>query len=150
MTNSIIAGSIGGNDCNNGPFYFVPDANTIVEDGSCELIGTIPTGIRINGSATRTVDPMLAPLANNGGSTLTHAALPDSPVLNSGDPATCTLVDQIGTNRFDDPDDPDPQDEPDESCDVGAVESSNLEVPEDPETFFVIPTNNGNTSIISL
>jgi hypothetical protein len=33
------------------------------------------------------VDPGLAPLADNGGPTQTHALLPESPALNAGDPA---------------------------------------------------------------
>ena len=32
-------------------------------------------------------DPMLGPLQNNGGSTLTHALLPGSPAINAGDPS---------------------------------------------------------------
>jgi hypothetical protein len=31
-------------------------------------------------------DPMLGPLQNNGGRTLTHALLPDSPAIDAGDP----------------------------------------------------------------
>jgi len=33
------------------------------------------------------VDPLLGPLANNGGPTLTHAPLPGSPVIDAGNPA---------------------------------------------------------------
>jgi hypothetical protein len=33
------------------------------------------------------VDPLLGPLTNNGGPTLTHSPLPGSPVIDSGDPA---------------------------------------------------------------
>ncbi len=33
------------------------------------------------------VDPMLGPLQDNGGSTLTHAPLPGSPAIDAGDPA---------------------------------------------------------------
>jgi hypothetical protein len=39
------------------------------------------------------VDPLLAPLADNGGPTLTHALLPGSPAIGAGDPA---LVPGIG------------------------------------------------------
>ncbi len=51
-------------------------------------------------------DPMLAPLANNGGYTLTHAPLAGSPAIDGADPAGCTdangdplWVDQRGLNR---------------------------------------------------
>ena len=33
------------------------------------------------------IDPLLGPLANNGGPTLTHALLPGSPAIDSGDPS---------------------------------------------------------------
>lgn len=45
------------------------------------------------------VDPGLAPLADNGGPTQTHALLPGSPALNAGDPAasaSAPLTDQRG------------------------------------------------------
>jgi predicted outer membrane repeat protein len=50
------------------------------------------------------VDPGLAPLADNGGPTQTHALLPDSPALNAGDPAAITgeppATDQRGFARI--------------------------------------------------
>lgn len=58
------------------------------------------------------VDPKLGPLANNGGSTLTHALLPGSPAINAGDDATCPPVDQRGIHRPVGP-----------HCDIGAYES---------------------------
>ena len=49
------------------------------------------------GDQTNT-DPMLGPLQDNGGSTLTHALLPGSPAINAGDPSFTqpTLYDQRG------------------------------------------------------
>lgn len=45
------------------------------------------------------IDPLLAPLADNGGPTLTHALLPGSPAINAGDPS---LVAGVGeTPEFD-------------------------------------------------
>ena len=41
------------------------------------------------------LDPVLGPLANNGGSTPTHSLLPGSPVIDAGDPALS------GANEFD-------------------------------------------------
>jgi hypothetical protein len=51
------------------------------------LIGDT-TGATINGS-NNILDAklQLAPLANNGGHTLTHALLPDSPAIDAGDPS---------------------------------------------------------------
>ena len=44
-------------------------------------------------------DPMLGPLQNNGGPTLTHALLPGSPTINAGDPnfAPPPFYDQRGS-----------------------------------------------------
>lgn len=48
------------------------------------------------------VDPLLGPLANNGGPTLTHLPLPGSPVIDAGDPAIPSPppTDQRGFQRI--------------------------------------------------
>jgi len=51
--------------------------NISTDDGGGNLTGP---GDQIN------TDPMLGPLQNNGGPTLTHALLPGSPAINTGDP----------------------------------------------------------------
>jgi hypothetical protein len=66
----------------------------------------------------RTVHPsivftqVLGPLHNNGGATLTHALLPGSPAINTGDNAGCPATDQRGVTR--------PQGA---GCDIGAYEA---------------------------
>jgi hypothetical protein len=59
------------------------------------------------------VDPLLGPLANNGGPTLTHLPLPGSPVIDAGDPAIPSPppTDQRGFQRIAGP-----------AIDLGAVE----------------------------
>jgi hypothetical protein len=71
------------------------------------------------GSAETPVDPMLGPLQNNGGPTLTHALLFGSPAIEGGNPATpgsggnaCEISDQRGIAR--------PQGT---TCDIGAYEA---------------------------
>jgi hypothetical protein len=44
-------------------------------------------GNLIGGPINGAIDPLLGPLADNGGPTLTHALLPGSPAINAGDPA---------------------------------------------------------------
>jgi len=44
-------------------------------------------GNLVGGEVHGLIDPLLGPLANNGGPTLTHALLPGSPAINVGDPA---------------------------------------------------------------
>ena len=64
------------------------------------------------------VDPLLGPLAENGGATLTHALLPSSPAIDTGSNATCPATDQRGVAR--------PYDGDGDStatCDIGAVEA---------------------------
>ncbi len=71
-------------------------------------------------------DPILSPLANNGGFAPTHAPALGSPAIDAGDPAGCTdadgnalTVDQRGIAR--------PQDGDGNGssiCDIGAVESN--------------------------
>lgn len=51
--------------------------NISTDDGGGNLTGP---GDQIN------TDPLLGPLQNNGGPTLTHALLPGSPAVNTGDP----------------------------------------------------------------
>jgi hypothetical protein len=51
------------------------------------------------GSASSPIDPLLGPLQNNGGPTLTHALLAGSPALNAGDPNELGVPDQRGVVR---------------------------------------------------
>jgi CHAT domain-containing protein len=53
------------------------------------------------GTIASPVNPQLAPLANNGGTTLTHALLPNSPALNAGNNANAPVGnDQRGLPRI--------------------------------------------------
>ncbi|HEX3129596.1 MAG TPA: IPTL-CTERM sorting domain-containing protein [Thermoanaerobaculia bacterium] len=65
------------------------------------------------------VDPLLGPLANNGGPTLTHALLPGSPAIDAGNPAIQAPppTDQRGFARIYGP-----------AIDLGAVEAQPLDV----------------------
>ena len=72
-------------------------------DGSCNLIAT--------GDLSNVDDAGLGALADNGGDTMTHALLPDSPAIDAGT-ATCSVdTDQRGVAR--------PQSS---ACDIGAYE----------------------------
>ncbi|HEV3261499.1 MAG TPA: right-handed parallel beta-helix repeat-containing protein [Gemmataceae bacterium] len=54
----------------------------------------------LTGESSSPIDPRLGPLQDNGGPTLTHALLADSPAINRGDPALGFSLDQRGTVRF--------------------------------------------------
>ncbi len=53
----------------------------------------------IVGSAVQPIDPLLGPLADNGGPTPTLALLPGSPALDAGDPSYPESFDQRGSPR---------------------------------------------------
>jgi cysteine-rich repeat protein len=83
------------------------DCTAWITDGGHNLIenATNPNGLTngVNGNIVG-VDPLLGPLANNGGPTQTIALLPNSPAINAGDPAVCVNapvngVDQRGYAR---------------------------------------------------
>lgn len=63
------------------------------------------------------VDPLLGPLAENGGFVQTLALLPDSPAIDAGDDAQCPATDARGINRPFDGDGDNTA-----VCDIGAVE----------------------------
>lgn len=128
LNSSVIAGSIGG-DCYQSA---VPGNQPIIgddnwfEDATCTGVANGP--------------PLLGPLADNGGTTLTHALQLGSPLIDAG--GQCGLpVDQLGTIRSEC------------KCDVGAFEVLELE-PDNSScksSFFVIPViKNGNIVIIDL
>lgn len=103
LLNTIIANSSAVRNC-----YFEPGTSIVSlghnlsDDNTCNLNAT--------GDITNT-NPLLGPLQNNGGTTLTHALLPASPAINAGDNANCPLNDQRGVSR--------PQAR---ICDIGAYE----------------------------
>ncbi len=77
LTNTIIAGNANPNspDCSGSPTSL--GHNLIGDDTGC---GFTPA----SGDLSNT-DPLLGPLADNGGPTLTHALLPGSPAIDAGD-----------------------------------------------------------------
>lgn len=85
--------------------------NLVQSLAGCTLAGT--------GANDRTgVDPLLGALADNGGTTFTHALLDGSPAIDAGNPAapgssdgTCAPADQRGVARPQGP-----------ACDIGAFE----------------------------
>jgi CSLREA domain-containing protein len=102
LENTILANSVSGADCYSWGLALADNLNNLVEDGSC--------------SPALSGDPLLGPLAENGGPTRTLALLPGSPAIDAGDDAACSSLpvsglDQRGAAR--------PQGE---RCDIGAYE----------------------------
>ncbi|MEM7312677.1 MAG: choice-of-anchor Q domain-containing protein, partial [Planctomycetota bacterium] len=99
------------------------------------LIGST-TGASINGTSNLlNVDPILGPLANNGGTTLTHALLEGSPAINAGAPSTSSGEDQTGNIR-----------NVGGIADIGALES----IPAVVRTLGVLPPGNSTQSSYGL
>ena len=93
LTNSIIASS-SGDDCYGIVTSF---GHNLDSDGTCSL--SVASGDLPN------TDPLLGPLQNNGGPTFTHALLPGSPAIDSGDdsvlgPPHNLTTDQRGKPRL--------------------------------------------------
>ncbi|MGB5295577.1 MAG: choice-of-anchor Q domain-containing protein [Thermoanaerobaculia bacterium] len=79
--------------------------NLIGDTGGCSIVGDVSSDIT-------NVDPVLGPLADNGGMTPTHRPLVQSPAINVIPADDCTVnVDQRGVIR------PQPP-----GCDIGSVE----------------------------
>jgi CSLREA domain-containing protein len=77
---SIIAGNIGRD--------VTAQTSSIVSEGYNLIgVGTAVGSFNQAGDQTGVTDPLLGPLANNGGPTRNHALLPGSPAINAGEPA---------------------------------------------------------------
>jgi len=102
ITNSTIvnntANSGGGGIRSSNSFGDTPTSlrNTIVANNSSPdiLNPIVSLGFNLIG-----VDPLLGPLAFNGGATRTHALRPGSPAIDTGDPTTFPPTDQRGVTR---------------------------------------------------
>ena len=108
LTNSIIAGNTGG-DCAVGGGSFSSSGGNIDSDNSCNLLHATD----LPGQTTEQIN--LGPLADNGGSTFTHALLTGSVAIDAANGCAGLTEDQRGTTR------------PSGSgCDIGAYEYSSF------------------------
>jgi len=103
LTNNVLEGFAGAFACaieGGGAATITSGGFNVISDFSCSPDGTTDQ------AAT---DALLATLADNGGSTLTHALIVGSPAIDAGSSAACPPTDQRGVTR-------------DGLCDVGAFE----------------------------
>ncbi len=111
LTNSILANNVGGGAAGDCYQPIMDGGHNLDSDGTCGLnpaYGSLPN-----------TDPLLGPLQDNGGPTLTQALLTGSPAIDSGDNAACPATDQRGSPR--------PMDGNGDGvavCDMGAYEDS--------------------------
>ena len=108
LRNTIVANSTAGGDCYGSPI--TSEGYNLDSDGTCGFTG--------EGDLSNT-DPLLGPLQDNGGPTLTHALLPGSPAIDAGSPdCPPPATDQRGEAR--------PADgncDGTARCDIGAYEA---------------------------
>ncbi len=118
VKNTIVAGN---ND--NGGTNTHPDISGTFTNQGNNLIGKnngsvgFPTGSLVGTIATP-VNHLLDALADNGGTTHTHALSENSPAIDAGNPATCAAHDQRGVART-----------IGAACDIGAYESADQSAP---------------------
>lgn len=104
LANSILAGTVGGNDVVN----IFPATTTAGNNlGNIILVAGEPNIIQnfsnsggvFTNTGVITNNPLLGPLANNGGPTPTMALLPGSPAIDAGDSSLAPATDQRGQPR---------------------------------------------------
>jgi CSLREA domain-containing protein len=98
LVNTIVSDNLGGNCIGSitSAGHNIDSENTCGFDQESDFVNT---------------DPLLGPLQDNGGGTVTHALLYGSPAIDAGDNALCPPTDQRGVKR--------PQGV---GCDIGAFE----------------------------
>ncbi|MEL7472133.1 MAG: right-handed parallel beta-helix repeat-containing protein [Planctomycetota bacterium] len=103
LTGSIVAGNTSGVSMAPSDILGVPGIGLPLEPGSSfNLVQDAGSAGGLMASVAGNlvgVDPMLAPLADNGGVTPTHALLAGSPAINAGDPSPTLTGDQRGVGR---------------------------------------------------
>ncbi len=101
IKNTIVANNLLGGDCSS--FSITSLGYNLSSDNTCNFVGP---GDLVN------TNPLLGPLQNNGGPTLTYALLPGSPAIDAGSPdCPPPATDQRGITRPQGP-----------RCDIGAYE----------------------------
>jgi len=91
LENSILAGNTATSS---------PDGFAILDDFSgYNVIGNTSGLSGLKATDQQNVNPLIGPLASNGGPTATHALLPGSPAIDKADPMNPGFIDQRGVSR---------------------------------------------------
>jgi hypothetical protein len=103
LDHTIVAGNAAptGRDVMRSPYLSLIGRFSLIGDNAGSGLDEAPVGAPddsgnlIGGPVYGLIDPMLGPLADNGGPTLTHALLPGSPAINRGDLNAVAGVDGV-------------------------------------------------------
>jgi len=157
LRNSIVAGNL--HAINPVSPFYSPDCDdndntSPVESEGYSLVGNANQCVLLVGGTNgdqvgitgAEIDPLLAPLADNGGLTQTHAPLDGSPALDAANPATpgsggtaCPATDQRGETR--------PQGV---ACDVGSLEGDSEIEPGEVDVDAVKPARGGDAGTVQV
>ena len=100
IQNSLLAGNSGGSDVSTqGAARFLSLGHNLI--GITAADSGLLSGVNgdLVGTAANPIDPLLSPLRDNGGSTLTHMPLPGSPAIDAGENNGAPVTDQTGIAR---------------------------------------------------
>jgi hypothetical protein len=106
LQNSIVANSAADGNCFYSGGFVTSSGNNLDDGNTCAFTNA---GDQVN------TNPLLGPLQDNGGPTLTQALLFGSPAIGQGKDSFCTAVDQRGVTR------------PATACDIGAYEVGEMD-----------------------
>jgi CSLREA domain-containing protein len=90
LRNTIVSNPVTGSNCATSTATIVSSGFNLASDASCNLTGT---------GDQPTTDPLLAPLANNGGPTLTHAPAIAGPAVDEGNSTSSGVHPTVATDQ---------------------------------------------------
>jgi Ca2+-binding RTX toxin-like protein len=99
LKNTIVARNTAATGADIDGSGFVSQGNNLIGDGGAVTVFVNGAGGNLVGSTGTEIDPLISPLQDNGGATLTHALLFGSPARDAGNNVGVTANDQRGFDR---------------------------------------------------
>lgn len=99
LKNTIVARNAGATGADIDGSGFISQGNNLIGDGGAVTVFVNGLGGNLVGATGTEIDPLISPLQDNGGATLTHALLFGSPARDAGNNVGVTANDQRGFDR---------------------------------------------------
>ena len=99
LKNTIVARNTAATGADVNGDGFVSQGNNLIGDGSTVTVFVNGIGGNLVGATGTEIDPLISPLQDNGGATVTHALLFGSPARDAGNNVGVTANDQRGFDR---------------------------------------------------